>query len=510
MQPDTPSEAIARTKAQNSFIDPMDSYIDEVSSRKENKKNISFTKRDVALQTLQESSITDGLIKDGVITDKDLKSVFMNTNDVDNTVEKILFQEEVGTYSSDTGNIYYQSKITDLFKPVVNEVKRFRNKVRDAFNGKLSNYSQITVLDNTPKVFTKIGLQDKPVRISYGVLKKVNIEKHNVPMNVIEDLPNLISDPVAIFKSKTDDNSYVAVLDAKDNSDRMVVSIMKSTSGNYNVIPSVYGKDNFENFIINNLKENNLLYINENKADVIRPSSLQLLGVYNTNLSNNNYITKEDIVNTNITTTEDTILNQNANGFFDSELKAIVLGSNFNFGTLPHEMAHFFLDKNFKIWKRGDAPAKFMKDFNAIANILGISPEQESLTRDQQEMYASMTEAYIFGKGIPQGTEATLKSYWDWCPPQYNNILDIGFRDSEGKIQNPILTKEAIEYFNKMYSQLALIDSPYSQSLNNPTTNEGDKLPVSKDERIERKNNINDNMTQSLKDIMQPIITYWN
>ena len=95
----------------------------------------------------------------------------------DNTVEKILFQEEVGTYSSDTDNIYYQSKITDLFKPVVNEVKRFRNKVRDAFNGKLSNYSQITVLDNTPKVFTKIGLQDKPVRISYGVLKGKHISR---------------------------------------------------------------------------------------------------------------------------------------------------------------------------------------------------------------------------------------------------------------------------------------------------------------------------------------------
>ena len=39
--------------------------------------------------------------------------------------------------------------------------------------------------------------------------------------------------------------------------------------------------------------------------------------------------------------TEDNILNQQANGFFDSELKAIVLGSNFNFGTLPHEMAYF-------------------------------------------------------------------------------------------------------------------------------------------------------------------------
>ena len=60
-----------------------------------------------------------------------------------------------------------------------------------------------------------------------------------------------------------------------------------------------------------------------------------------------NIQSEETEVNTNITTTEDTILNQNANGFFDSELKAIVLGSNFNFGTLPHEMAHFFLDKNF-------------------------------------------------------------------------------------------------------------------------------------------------------------------
>lgn len=291
-------------------------------------------------------------------------------------------------------------------------------------------------------------MQDKPVRISYGVLKKVNIEKHNVPMNVIEDLPNLISDPVAIFKSKTDDNSYVAVLDAKDTDGNQVIvaiSPNKKEVGGYHFIPSFYGKEKFATFVKNNIDNGRLKYIKGSDLS----DSLQLWTQVNQNLSNNNYITKEDIVNTNITTTEDTILNQNANGFFDSELKAIVLGSNFNFGTLPHEMAHFFLDKNFKIWKRGDAPAKFMKDFNAIANILGISPEQEFLTRDQQEMYASMTEAYIFGKGIPQGTEATLKSYWDWCPPQYNNILDIGFRDSEGKIQNPILTKEAIEYFNK-------------------------------------------------------------
>ncbi|MBR6597850.1 MAG: hypothetical protein IKL37_01870 [Alphaproteobacteria bacterium] len=99
------------------------------------------------------------------------------------------------------------------------------------------------------------------------------------------------------------------MLDAKDTGERTVVSIVRKTDGSYNVIPSVYGKDNFENFVANNIKDGNLLYIDENKAAIIRPSSLQLLGVYNSNLSNNNCITKNTLVNQS-----KTILSQSTSG----------------------------------------------------------------------------------------------------------------------------------------------------------------------------------------------------
>ena len=35
-----------------------------------------------------------------------------------------------------------------------------------------------------------------------------------------------------------------------------------------------------------------------------------------------------------------------ANGYYDAELKVIVLGRNMNTMTLPHEMAHFWIAKN--------------------------------------------------------------------------------------------------------------------------------------------------------------------
>lgn len=41
-----------------------------------------------------------------------------------------------------------------------------------------------------------------------------------------------------------------------------------------------------------------------------------------------------------------------ANGYYDAELKVIVLGRNMNTMTLPHEMAHFWLDNTFSMFKK--------------------------------------------------------------------------------------------------------------------------------------------------------------
>jgi hypothetical protein len=85
-----------------------------------------------------------------------------------------------------------------------------------------------------------------------------------------------------------------------------------------------------------------------------------------------NIINKSDIVNTilqqkaNTPDTADSTYYQNTQGFFDSDLKAIVIGDNFNFGTLPHELSHFWLDKTFEIWKSGKGTERFFVNFDTM------------------------------------------------------------------------------------------------------------------------------------------------
>lgn len=389
-----------------------------------------------------------------------------------------------GTYSPDTGNIYYQANIKDLFKPIGSQLSKFRDKVRDVFQGKANIRSRITVLDETPVVYQSLGFDKKPLSISYGVISKINKDKHVIPTDIVEDLPELVSDPVAVFKSKTDpENSVVAVLDAKDTDERTVVSIIRKTDGSYNVIPSVYGKDNFENFVANNVKDGNLIYMDENKVAAIRPFSLQLLGVYNDNLSKNNYITKKDVVNQNIKPLEQ---GKKANGFYDPELGVIVLGRNMNEMTLPHEMQHYWLDKIFSIYKRAKSGElqvhdEWMTETKALFDMLGIDENQSQLTQGQQEKFARMSEAYLTGIGVGD-MNATFKEYQQWIPQKYKSMMNLAYLDDEGKIVMPYLDQAAVDFFNKWYANYSLpslATSPERQEFINPEDENGEVLPVS-------------------------------
>lgn len=353
---------------------------------------------------------------------------------------------------------YFQANIKDLFKPISSQLSKFRDKVRDVFQGKANIRSRITVLDETPMVYQSLGFDKKPLSISYGVISKINKDKHAISTDIVEDLPELVSDPVAVFKSKTDpENSVVAVLDAKDTDERTVVSIIRKTDGSYNVIPSVYGKDNFENFVANNVKDGNLIYMDENKVAAIRPFSLQLLGVYNDNLSNNNYITKKDVVNQNI---GQLFQGKKANGFYDPELGVIVLGRNMNEMTLPHEMQHYWLDKIFSIYKRAKSGElqvrdEWLTETKALFDMLGIDENQTQLTQGQQEKFARMSEAYLTGIGVGD-MNATFKEYQQWIPEKYKSMMNLAYQDDEGKIVMPYLDQAAVDFFNKWYANYSL------------------------------------------------------
>ena len=166
------------------------------------------------------------------------------------------------------------------------------------------------------------------------------------------------------------------------------------------------------------------------------------------------------------------------NGFYDPELEVIVLGRNSNTGTLPHEMSHYWANTIFNLVKSGkyNNNPDFMAQAMGMFRMLGVGMNQDTLTRDQQEQFATMTESVIFGMApIPQGTELPMTAFLNWVPAKYKSILDIGYRNSEGKIVNPILDKQAVEWFNAWYGNgnLPAIDaSPLEVENTNAETGE--------------------------------------
>ncbi len=145
----------------------------------------------------------------------------------------------------------------------------------------MKEQSVLRVMSSMSDIYDKCGIQNKPIILPCGIVKKVNIKKHEVPLLVLEDLPLLLDKPIMVLKSKTEKASYVVVLDALDNNDNRIISIVRDNCGKCNRIPSIYGKNHFEEFVYDNIRSQNVLYYDKEKVvNIIRPSSLQLLGVY--------------------------------------------------------------------------------------------------------------------------------------------------------------------------------------------------------------------------------------
>ena len=178
----------------------------------------------------------------------------------------------------------------------------------------------------------------------------------------------------------------------------------------------------------------------------------------------------------------------NINGYFDAELKTIVIGSSFNFGTLQHEFAHFFLKRVFDIYKTGAGTQEFNDWFSQLSSILDIKADQFALTTPQQEQFARMTESYLFNKAeFPEGAKPAMQMFFDWCPAEYNELLSIGWKDDKGIYHNSVFNKESLDFFNDMYSLVPeLGDSPLVRTFTNETNRNGTTIPADSEKRKER------------------------
>lgn len=414
-----------------------------------------------------------------------------------------------GTYS-ESENIYWQGQIADrvknLFKPTRIEKNNYISDLRDAEQSS-GNEKKIIRLGKLPAVYEAIGIPAANLNTSKKVIIKDTIEKHDVPMSAVEDLPELVADPLIVFKAlpdSTDPNAYVAVLDAKDKNGLQMIAAISPTNKEegYHFITSFYGKTALQNMINKANKLGNIKYIKEKSQ--ASAGEIQSFPITLTGSMNSNILQKSDIVN--IQNEEIYKQNKLINGFFDADLKAIVIGSNFNFGTLQHEVAHFYLDRLFSLYKSGAGNEKFKEDMAKLFSILNIDENQEKLSRDQQEQFASMSEAYLFNKGIfPDGAEPAMKMFFDWCPPQYNTIANVGYHNEKGEFMPALFNKESLEFFDAMYSEVPYMAEPnFAKSFKNPVMTDGSQPKATQEEQENRKKLID---SQIVEEPVEPLTT---
>ncbi|EFI6467447.1 hypothetical protein V9S89_001955 [Escherichia coli] len=149
---------------------------------------------------------------------------------------------------ADASSQYSRSGKPDPFKVPEGEGERYRDDLARMMKSLRS--TDLTVnIGRMPPVLRHLGAPDLPLVISRDTVRKAtNGVKHVVPMDVIERLPELMHDPDAIYRSATERNAVVMLLDAVDKNGDPVVSAvhMKAVRSRLeiNKVASVYGTEN--------------------------------------------------------------------------------------------------------------------------------------------------------------------------------------------------------------------------------------------------------------------------
>lgn len=187
----------------------------------------------------------------------------------------------------------------------------FKNDLAKAMTSLKSRVPAVNVMQ-TPDVLKALGVPDLPITITRDVVRKatngVKDDDHAIDMGVIEQLPELLSDPIAVFRPKNDSiagkGGKNIVVEARLPSGKPVLVALHSDVENYrldidrievNKIASAYGKDTQT---LNNWAKDGLLeYVRSKNPEWLRLQGLQLPKERTFHQgSGKSVLTKEDVV----------------------------------------------------------------------------------------------------------------------------------------------------------------------------------------------------------------------
>nr|DAN33542.1 MAG TPA: crystallin beta/gamma motif-containing protein [Caudoviricetes sp.] len=337
-----------------------------------------------------------------------------------------------GTWNAGNDNIYYQNA-EQVFLPTNRDKNTYISDLRAAERGEAGNDYNIR-LGALPLIYQKIGIENKPVKTKKTIILKDTISKHDVPMNVVENLLELYSNPLMIFKSlntSTNPDSYVAVLDAVDKNGRQMIAALSPSKkeNGYHLITSFYGRNNIDNMIKRAFEEKKVRYIRDKKNGLLTGHNAYL------SQADDNILYKSDIVNS--------FMQQKPQpkGLYDTSKGVIKIFESADFSTLPHEIAHYWLDNMWSYVRSGNASEKYRQRWNVIANWLNVKPEQAVLTRGQQEKFARSYEQYLLNGDLPTPIiKGAFDDYDRWLKRVYGDMNRLNVR----------LSEDAVRFFQSM------------------------------------------------------------
>lgn len=161
------------------------------------------------------------------------------------------------------------------------DTNELETQVDKILNGTYKD-SHITLCEDTPKILQEIGVPNKPFVITAkhayltikdeGKFAGVNDHYHGLGKDVFMNIPKLLQSPIMVFKNHKASNEIIAIVNAVDkNKKPVIVPIKMDATGSknhiivdVNLVKSIYGKNNLQNYIDNNVKEEDILLI-ENK-----------------------------------------------------------------------------------------------------------------------------------------------------------------------------------------------------------------------------------------------------
>lgn len=190
---------------------------------------------------------------------------------------------------------------------------RFGEEIEDCLAGRLEQTTAVWV-GTVPNVLKEVGCEDMDLYITQKHLRNIlhNSEDisqnhyHNIELRQLKQLPELLSEPVAILTTKEHPGTLTVVLDAHDREkNQLIVPIKMNGAAFYrkrrveaNCILSVYGKENMIRYMEKASQENGILFLDKNKSIGLGKKPLHLRQFLNTNASINKIPQSEENVNT--------------------------------------------------------------------------------------------------------------------------------------------------------------------------------------------------------------------